>query len=71
MDFQKKLYDSLPHYKKKAKQFDLMKVKIEMAEEAAEAKRQNLNMSVEEWKNKYLFPYGDIAPMPDNNKNHN
>ena len=48
-----------------------MKVKLEMAEEAAEAKRQNLNMSVEEWKNKYLFPFGDIAPMPDNNKIHN
>lgn len=39
MDFQKKLFDSLPNYKKKVKQFDLNKVKLEIIEEAAEAKR--------------------------------
>lgn len=37
-----------------------------MAEQAAEAKRRDMNLSVDYWKNKFLYPYGDIAPMKDN-----
>ena len=44
--------------------YDLQKVKQEMYD-AAEAKRNDLNMNVERWKQKFLFPFADIAPLPD------
>jgi hypothetical protein len=33
--------------------------------DAAEAKRNDLNLNVERWKNKFLFPFGNILPMSD------
>jgi hypothetical protein len=36
-----------------------------MADEAAEAKRNDLNMNVELWKTKFLYPFGNIAPISD------
>ena len=65
VDLSKKLYEQIPSYKKKAKQYELTKVKQDIAEEAAEAKRKDLNLSIEEWKNRYLYPFGNILPMPD------
>lgn len=46
-DTLKKLNDSIPGFKKKAKLFELNKVKADIAEQAAEAKRKDLNLSVE------------------------
>ena len=40
-------------------------MKNEIIEQAAEAKRKDLNMSVEQWKYKYLYPFGNIAPVKD------
>ena len=65
VDSLKKLNDSLTNFKKKAKMFELSKVKNEIIEQAAEAKRKDLNMSVEQWKYKYLYPFGNIAPVKD------
>ncbi len=47
VDSTKKLYDSIPGYKKKAKMYELTKVKADLAEQVAESKRKDLNMSVE------------------------
>lgn len=33
--------------------------------DAAEAKKSDLNMNVERWKHKFLYPFGNIAPLPD------
>ena len=46
------------------------KVKADLAEQAAEAKRKDLNMSVEQWKYKFLYPFGNIAPIPSDKKSH-
>ena len=42
-----------------------------MAEEIAEAKRKGLNMSIEQWKSKYLYPFGNILPIQDNDSKNN
>lgn len=64
MDTTKKLHDSLPGIKKRIKEYDLAKVKQDLAD-AAEARRNNLNFNVARWKAKFLFPFGNIAPFPD------
>ena len=46
-DLTKKLYESIPSYKKKALQYELSKVKQEMYEENEEKKRKGNFMSVE------------------------
>lgn len=65
IDSLKKLHDSIPNFKKKAKMYDLNKVKNDIADQALEAKRKDLNMSVEQWKYKYLYPFGNITPIKD------
>ena len=47
VDSLKKLHDSIPNFKKKAKMFELSKVKNDIADLAAESKRKDINMSVE------------------------
>lgn len=64
IDTTKKLYDSIPALKKRAKEYELTKVKQDIAD-AAEAKRNNLNFNVARWKSKFLFPFGNITPLPD------
>mgnify|MGYP000884114529 CR=1 FL=1 len=36
----------------------------ELAEEALEAKWRELNMGIDQWKHKYLYPFGNIEPIP-------
>ena len=36
-----------------------------MADQAVEALRRDLNMNVEQWKHKFLYPFGNIAPIAD------
>lgn len=45
--------------------YDLERVKREIAEEVALAKRVEINMDVAHWKKRFLFPFANIAPIPD------
>ena len=65
VDLSKKLFDSIPTIKKNLKFFDLDRVKLEIAQEIAMSKRKEMNMNVAHWKKWFLFPYANIAPMPD------
>ena len=65
VDLTKKLVDSIPTIKKNLKFFDLDRVKFEIAQEIAMSKRKEMNMNVAHWKKWFLFPYANIAPMPD------
>ena len=38
-------------------------MKQELADEALESKWQELNMGIDQWKHKYLYPFGNIAPI--------
>ena len=42
-------------------------MKQELAD-AAEARKNDLNFNVERWKNRFLYPYGDIQPLPDSDE---
>lgn len=55
----------IPALKNKIKFFDLDRVKLEIADELARAKKVEINMDVEHWKRRYLFPFANIAPIPD------
>lgn len=65
VDLTKKLYESIPSIKKRMKFFELDRVKLEIAEELALAKRVEINMDVNHWKKRFLFPFANIAPIPD------
>jgi len=47
--------------------YELDKVKKEMKEEAEAKKRQDLNLDLAHLKKRYLYPFGDIAPIRDQN----
>ena len=64
-DLTKKLYDSIPTIKKKLRFYELDRVKLEIQEEVALAKRVEINMDLMHWKKKFLFPFARIAPMQD------
>ena len=38
---------------------------MEIEEEIALAKRVEVSMDVNHWKKKFLYPYANIAPIPD------
>ena len=38
-------------------------MKQELADEALESKWKELNMGIDQWKHKYLYPFGNIAPI--------
>lgn len=61
----KKLYESIPSIKKKAQNYELQRVKLEIAEEIALAKRVEVNMNMAHWQKQFLYPYANIAPLPD------
>ena len=64
-DLTKKLFDSIPTIKKKMRFYELDRVKLEIQEEVALAKRVEINMDLGHWKRKFLFPFARIAPLPD------
>jgi len=43
--------------------FDLERVKQEIAEEVALAKRVEVNMDIKHWKKRFLYPFANIAPI--------
>jgi hypothetical protein len=65
VDLTKKLFDSIPSIKKRMKFYELNRVKLEIAEEVALAKRVEIDMNVEHWTKYLLFPFANIAPLPD------
>ena len=38
-------------------------MKQEIADEALESKWNELNLGIDQWKHKYLYPFGQIAPI--------
>ena len=50
IDLTKRLKDSIPGIKKKMKFYDLDRVKLEIAEASALARRVEINMNVQHWK---------------------
>lgn len=45
--------------------YELGRVKQEIQEEIALAKRVEINMDVQHWKKRFLYPFANIAPLPD------
>jgi hypothetical protein len=38
-------------------------MKQDIADEALESKWQELNLGIDQWKHKYLYPFGQILPI--------
>ena len=56
-------HDSLGNYKKAIEKLTIAKMKQEMQDEALEKKWKELNMGIDQWKHKYLYPFGNIEPI--------
>ena len=55
--------DKLPSYKQRFSELTIDKMRQEQADEALEGKWKELNMGIDQWKHKYLYPFGNIAPI--------
>lgn len=55
--------DKLDDYKKLFENLTISKMRQELADEALEKKWKELNMGIEQWKHKYLYPFGQIEPI--------
>ena len=55
--------DNLTKYKKLFDHLTVTKMRQELADEALERKWKELNMGIDQWKHKYLFPFGNIQPI--------
>ena len=55
--------DKLDDYKKLFENLTVEKMRQELADEALEKKWKELNMGIEQWKHKYLYPFGQIEPI--------
>ena len=53
----------LPTYKERFAELTIAKMKQELADEALESKWKELNMGIDQWKHKYLYPFGNIEPI--------
>jgi hypothetical protein len=58
-----KMQKELPQYKKNVSQLTVKRMKQEIADEALESKWNELNLGIDQWKHKYLYPFGQIAPI--------
>lgn len=56
--------DNLINYKKLFEHLTVSKMRQELADEALERKWKELNMGIDQWKHKYLYPFGQIEPLP-------
>ena len=54
----------LINYKKIFEKLTVSKMRQELADEALEKKWKELNMGIDQWKHKYLYPFGNIEPIP-------
>ena len=55
----------LPKYKKRIESLTVENMIQEREDEKLAAKWKELNMGIEQWKHKYLFPFGAILPISD------
>ena len=55
--------DKLGDYKMLFENLTVAKMRQELADEALEKKWKELNMGIEQWKHKYLYPFGQIEPI--------
>ena len=55
--------NDLGNYKKIFDKLTITKMRQELADEALEKKWKELNMGIEQWKHKYLYPFGNIEPI--------
>lgn len=55
--------ERLPTFKQDFEKYTVDNMKQEKADEALEAKWRELNMGIDQWKHKYLYPFGNIAPI--------
>lgn len=55
--------DKLDDYKLLFENLTVDKMRQELADEALEKKWKELNMGIEQWKHKYLYPFGQIEPI--------
>ena len=53
----------LPTYKQRFNELTIANMKQELADEALESKWKELNMGIDQWKHKYLYPFGNIEPI--------
>lgn len=53
----------LPKYMRCFEDLTVAKMRQELADEALEQKWKELNMGIDQWKHKYLYPFGKIAPI--------
>ena len=60
--------EKLPTYKASFEKLTVDKMRQELADEALEAKWKELNMGIDQWKHKYLYPFGNIAPIQSTNR---
>ena len=68
-EFNLKLMKHPEKIRKDLKKKDLKTLKKEIEEEAAAAQMPELEDGIEYCKNKFLFPFGDIAPLADQDPN--
>lgn len=55
--------ENLVNYKQLFEKLTIAKMRQELADEALEKKWKELNMGIEQWKHKYLYPFGQIEPI--------
>ena len=55
--------DKLNDYKQLFENLTVTKMRQELADEALEKKWKELNMGIDQWKHKYLYPFGQIEPI--------
>ena len=56
--------ENLVGYKKLFEHLTIARMRQELADEALERKWKELNMGIDQWKHKYLYPFGQIEPIP-------
>ena len=61
----KQAQEILPNFRKKARFLSLAQLKKEIADSTAANQWAELNTGLDQWKQKYLYPFGDIAPIHD------
>ena len=54
---------NLVNYKKLFENLTIAKMRQELVDEALEKKWKELNMGIDQWKHKYLYPFGNIEPI--------
>lgn len=57
-----KIKEELPKYKETVNKLTINQMKLDIQEEIVEKKWNELNTGIDQWKQKYLYPFGQILP---------